>query len=153
VERIEQALAGAIRPGELFFVFSAHGLPLALIEKGDPYQCQVEETVELIREKGKWPNPHVLCYQSRVGPQKWLAPSLTDMIPRLAGEKVRHMLVIPLSFVTEHIETLHEINIEAREQAESLGVEEFRMMPALNDSPLFINALTDLVLRAARIQV
>jgi len=153
VERIEQALAGVIRRDELFFVFSAHGLPLALIEKGDPYQRQVEETVRLIREKGKWPNPHVLCYQSRVGPQEWLAPSLTDTIPRLAGEKVRRVLVIPLSFVTEHIETLHEIDIEAREQAESLGVEEFRMMPALNDSPLFISALTDLVLRAASLQV
>lgn len=149
VERIESALGESNRPGELFFVFSAHGLPLALIRNGDPYQRQVEETVRLILERGNWPNPHVLCYQSRVGPQKWLAPSLTAAIQKLAAEKVRRMLVIPLSFVTEHIETLHEINIEAREQAESLGVEEFHMMPALNDSPLFISALTDLVLRAA----
>jgi ferrochelatase len=151
VERVELALRESNRRGELFFVFSAHGLPLTLIEKGDPYQRQVEETVRLIRQKGNWPNPHVLCYQSRVGPQKWLAPSLTETIQELTGEKVRRMLVVPLSFVTEHIETLHEINIEARELAESLGAEEFRMMPALNDSPLFISALTDLVLRAARL--
>jgi ferrochelatase len=149
IERIEMALSGTPHRDGLYFVFSAHGLPLTLIEQGDPYQRQVEETLRLIREKGKWPNPHVLCYQSRVGPQKWLAPSLTETIQKLAGEKVRRMLVVPLSFVTEHIETLYEINIEAREQAEALGVEELRMMPALNDSPLFISALTDLVLRAA----
>lgn len=149
VERIESVMDGAANPEELFMVFSAHGLPMSLIKKGDPYQRHVEETAKLILADGKWPNRQVLCYQSRVGPQKWLAPSLIDTIQRLAGQKVRRMLVIPLSFVTEHIETLHEINIEAREQAESLGVEEFRMMPALNDSPLFIGALTDLVLRAA----
>jgi protoporphyrin/coproporphyrin ferrochelatase len=151
VERIESAMDGVTKPDELFMVFSAHGLPMSLIKKGDPYQRHIEETGQLIRTKGKWPNRHVLCYQSRVGPQKWLAPSLTDTIQRLAGEKVRRMLIVPLSFVTEHIETLHEINIEARELAKSLGVEEFRMMPALNDSALFIGALTELVLRATDI--
>jgi protoporphyrin/coproporphyrin ferrochelatase len=90
----------------------------------------------------------VLCYQSKVGPQKWLQPPLTGTIDRLASEGVRRMLVIPISFLTEHIETLHEINIEAREQAEHLGIRDFYMMPALNDSPLLIRALADLVLRA-----
>jgi ferrochelatase len=90
-----------------------------------------------------------LCYQSRVGKQKWLEPSLTQTIEHLANSGVRRMLVIPISFVTEHIETLHEINIEAREQAEALGVVEFRMMPSLNDSPTFIRALADLVQQAA----
>jgi ferrochelatase len=83
-----------------------------------------------------------------VGPAKWLQPPLTATIERLAHEGVKEMLVVPISFVTEHIETLHEINIEAREEAEKSGIEKFRMMPAVGDSPLFIAALKDLVLNA-----
>jgi ferrochelatase len=90
----------------------------------------------------------LLCYQSRVGPAKWLQPPLTSTIERLGTAGVKEMLVVPISFVTEHIETLHEINIEAREEARRFGVEVFRMMPAVGDSPLFIAALKDLVLRA-----
>jgi ferrochelatase len=148
VERINTVRAEIKRPDEIHLVFSAHGLPLALVEKGDPYPKQIEETVQMVRELGAWPNPHVLCYQSRVGPQKWLQPSLTTTIEKMAQSGIKRMLVIPISFLTEHIETLHEINVEAREEAESLGVTEFRMMPALNDSPLLIRALADLVLRS-----
>jgi ferrochelatase len=129
---------------------------MSLVEKGDPYPKQIEATVRLAVELGSkqfpnWPKTHLLCYQSRVGPAKWLQPALTETIERLGHEGVKEMLVVPLSFVTEHIETLHEINIEAREEAEKLGVEKFRMMPAVGDSPLFIAALKDLVLRAAGI--
>jgi len=136
------------RPDEVQLVFSAHGLPMTLVEKGDPYPRQIEQTVQMIRQLGAWTNPHVLCFQSRVGPQKWLQPSLTSTIEKMARSGIKRMLVIPISFLTEHIETLHEINIEAREEAEALGVSEFYMMPALNDSPLLIRALADLVLRA-----
>ena len=97
---------------------------------------------------GAWPNPHTLCFQSKVGPQKWLQPSLTGTLETLARDGVKRMLVVPISFLTEHIETLYEINIEGREYAESLGIHDFHMMPALNDSPLLIRALADLVLRA-----
>jgi protoporphyrin/coproporphyrin ferrochelatase len=148
VERTNSVLRQLPRPEDVHLIFSAHGLPMALVEKGDPYPQQIEASVRLVRELGAWPNPHVLCFQSRVGPQKWLQPSLTGTIEKLARERVRRMLVIPISFLTEHIETLHEINIEAREQAESLGIGDFHMMPALNDSPLLIRALADLVLRA-----
>ena len=148
VERINRVLKQLPRPEEVHVVFSAHGLPMALVEKGDPYPQHIEATVRLVRELGAWPNPHILCYQSRVGPQKWLQPSLTGTIEKMASEGVKRMLVVPISFLTEHIETLHEINIEAREQAESLGIHDFHMMPALNDSPLLIRALADLVLRA-----
>jgi len=148
VERINSVLADLKQPDDVHLVFSAHGLPLALVEKGDPYPKQIEETVQMVRELGAWPNPHVLCYQSRVGPQKWLQPSLTTTIEQMAHSGIKRMLVIPIAFLTEHIETLHEINIEAREEAEKLGVTEFRMMPALNDSPLLIRALADLVLRS-----
>jgi ferrochelatase len=148
VERINGVLAEIKQPDDIHLVFSAHGLPLALVEKGDPYPKQIEETVQMVRDLGAWPNPHVLCYQSRVGPQKWLQPSLGATIEQMAHSGIKRMLVIPIAFLTEHIETLHEINIEAREEAEKRGVTEFRMMPALNDSPLLIRALADLVLRS-----
>jgi ferrochelatase len=145
VERIATSLTHFDEPSSVHLVFSAHGLPMSLIERGDPYQRQVQETVREILALGGWPNPHVLAYQSRVGRQKWLEPSLTHTIERLAREGKKRLLVIPISFVTEHIETLHEINIEARKEALALGVEQFEMMPALGDSPRFIGALADLV--------
>jgi protoporphyrin/coproporphyrin ferrochelatase len=148
VERINAVLFQLPHPEEVHLVFSAHGLPMVLVEKGDPYPEQIEATVRLVREMGAWRNSHVLCYQSRVGPQKWLQPSLTSTIEKLAGEGVKRMLVVPIAFLTDHIETLYEINIEAREHAEALGVVDFHMMPGLNDSPLLIRALADLVLRA-----
>jgi ferrochelatase len=126
---------------------------MSLVEKGDPYPQHIETTVRLVCEAGKeqypsWPRTHLLCYQSRVGPAKWLQPPLTGTIERLGHEGAKEMLVVPISFVTEHIETLHEINIEARAEAAKVGIDTFRMMPAVGDSPLFIAALKDLVLRA-----
>ena len=149
-DRIATSLTHFDDSGQVHLVFSAHGLPMSLIEKGDPYQRQVEETVREVMKLGGWPNPHTLAYQSRVGRQKWLEPSLTHTVERLARAGNKHLLIIPISFVTEHIETLHEINIEAREEATKLGVEQFRMMPALGDSPQFIGALADLVRRAVK---
>ncbi|MGH9684482.1 MAG: ferrochelatase [Candidatus Acidiferrales bacterium] len=148
VERINGVLRELPRREEVQLVFSAHGLPLALVQKGDPYPKHIAETVELVRELGAWPNPHALCYQSKVGPQKWLEPSLTKTIEKMARSGVKRMLIVPIAFLTDHIETLHEINIEAREQARALGVADFHMMPALNDSPLLIRAMADLVLRS-----
>jgi ferrochelatase len=148
-DRIRTTLTHFDQPERAHLVFSAHGLPLSLIEKGDPYQRQVEATVRLVLERGAWPNAHTLCFQSKVGRQKWLEPSLTTTLAHLAAAGEKHLLVIPIAFVTEHIETLHEINIEAREEARHLGVEQFEMMPAVGDSPLFISALADLVLHAA----
>jgi protoporphyrin/coproporphyrin ferrochelatase len=156
VRRIGSVLRQFPESSRIHLVFSAHGLPMSLVEKGDPYPKQIEETVRLACELGVklhpgWPRTHLLCYQSRVGPAKWLQPPLTGTIERLAHEGVKEMLVVPISFVTEHIETLHEINIEAREEAKKLGIETFRMMPAVGDSPLFIAALKDLVLHAVGI--
>ncbi len=156
VQRIGSVLRQFPDSSRIHLVFSAHGLPMSLVEKGDPYPKQIKETVHLTCELGAkqhpgWPRTHLLCYQSRVGPAKWLQPPLTGTIERLGHEGVKEMLVVPISFVTEHIETLHEINIEAREEAKKLGIERFRMMPAVGDSPLFIAALKDLVLRAVGI--
>ncbi len=148
VERINSVLLNLPNPEDVHLVFSAHGLPLVLVEKGDPYPRHIQETVQLVREMGAWSNPHVLCFQSKVGPQKWLQPSLTGTIKEMSQRGIKRVLVVPIAFLTEHIETLHEINIEAREQAHELGIRDFYMMPALNDSPLLIRAMADLVLRA-----
>jgi ferrochelatase len=148
VERVNGVLQELPHSEEVHLLFSAHSLPMTLVEKGDPYPKQIQETVQLVRELGAWPNPHALCFQSRVGPQKWLQPSLRDTIEKLARSGIKRVLVIPISFLTEHIETLHEINIETKEHAEEVGIHEFYMMPALNDSPLLIRALADLVLRS-----
>jgi ferrochelatase len=161
VQAVAQRIGSVLRQfpdsSRIHLVFSAHGLPMSLVEKGDPYPKQIESTVRLVCEAGKtqypgWPRTHLLCYQSRVGPAKWLQPPLTDTIERLGHEGVKEMLVVPISFVTEHIETLHEINIEARTEAAQVGINTFRMMPAVGDSPLFIAALKDLVLRAVGIE-
>jgi protoporphyrin/coproporphyrin ferrochelatase len=148
VEKIALSLTHFDDPDRVHIVFSAHGLPLSLIERGDPYATHVEETKRLVLQQGGWKNPNTLSYQSKVGRRKWLSPSLVDTIDRLgvAGEK--ELLVVPIAFVTEHIETLHEINIEAREQAHKAGIEQFEMMPAVGDSPTFIAALADLVLKS-----
>jgi ferrochelatase len=156
VQRIGSVLRQFPDSSRIHLVFSAHGLPMSLVEKGDPYPKQIEETIRLVCEAGsrqypEWPRTHLLCYQSRAGPAKWLQPPLTGTIERLGHEGVKEMLVVPISFVTEHIETLHEINIEAREEAKKVGIERFRMMPAVGDSPLFIGALKELVLDAVGI--
>ena len=147
-ENIALTLTHFDSPDRAHIVFSAHGLPLSLIERGDPYAKHVEETVRLVMQHGAWKNAHTLCYQSKVGRRKWLTPSLTETLKNLARSGEKKLLIVPIAFVTEHIETLHEINIEAREEAHKLGVEQFEMMPAVGDSPTFISALADLVLKA-----
>ena len=141
----------------IYLLFSAHGLPMSLVEKGDPYPKQIAETVRLVCESGAkqyagWPKTHLLCYQSRVGPSRWLQPPFLGTMERLGHEGAKEMLVVPISFVTEHIETLHEINIDGRIDAKKWGIERFRMMPAVGDSALFIAALQDVVLRALGIK-
>jgi len=148
VEKMNEALARFPDPGAAQLVFSAHSVPVSVIEKGDPYQRQIEETVALVMEQGAWPNPHRLCSQSKVGASKWLQPSLRTTLRNLAAEKVRDVCVIPISFVSDHVETLGEIDHCAREEARLLGIEHFEMTQGLNDSPKFIEALAAVV-RAA----
>jgi len=148
VERISSTFGHFDSPEGVHIVFSAHGVPLSLVEKGDPYPKQIAATVSAVVERGAWPQPHTLCFQSRVGPMKWLEPSTIHTLERLGGEGVKKVLIVPIAFVTEHVETLHEINIEAREVAEHAGIEQFRMMPAVGDSPTFIACLADLVRKA-----
>jgi ferrochelatase len=145
VEKVDEALARFDCPERPEIVFSAHSVPVAVIEKGDPYQRQIEETVDLLMQRGGWSNQHRLCYQSKVGASKWLQPSLHTTLRELAVEKDREVCIVPISFVTDHVETLGEIDHDARAEATKLGIKRFEMMSGLNDSPSFIAALAQLV--------
>src|SRR4051812_1965947 len=146
-EKIEATLARFPEPESAELVFSAHSVPVAVIANGDPYQRQIEETVALVMERGGWRNRHRLCYQSKVGASKWLQPSLRTTVRELAAAKVQEVCVVPIAFVSDHVETLGEIDHEARELATALGIRQFEMTPGLNDSATFIRALADLVLQ------
>ena len=148
IEKIEEALARFPVPEQAELVFSAHSVPMSVIAKGDPYQRQIEETVRLLMERGGWANHYRLCYQSKVGASKWLQPSLHRTLHDLAAEKAREVCIVPVAFVSDHVETLGEIDHEAREEARRLGITRFEMSAGLNDSPKFISALGQLVLQA-----
>ncbi len=129
---------------DVHVLFSAHSLPQKIIDQGDPYVDQIMGTILEILKKidMKW---H-LSYQSKSGPVKWLEPSTEEKIRELAKGGVRNLLVVPISFVSDHIETLYEIDILYKDLAESLGVR-LRRVESLNTLPLFIKALKDVVLR------
>ena len=149
-ETIKDGLSGVNIEGTNI-LFSAHSLPVSLIEEGDPYVKEVEGTISAVIERLKQSislPPHHLGYQSRSGPVKWLQPSTDEMIVRLAGKGIKRLLVVPVSFVSDHVETLYEIDILYRRLAESQGMELVRAA-SLNTHPIFISALKDLVLREA----
>ncbi|WP_135468339.1 ferrochelatase [Crenalkalicoccus roseus] len=145
---LEEARAALPAGVGLRLLFSAHGLPESIVKRGDPYQWQVERTVERVVERlGIAGLDHAICYQSRVTPQKWIGPSTEEEIARAAQDKVA-VLVCPIAFVSEHSETLVELDVEYRHEAEKLGVPGYFRVPAQNSDPGFIAALRDLVLRA-----
>jgi len=144
-ERVSQALARFPVPENPEIVFSAHSVPVAVVAQGDPYQAQIEHTVRLVRERGGWQNHHRLCYQSKVGASRWLQPTLRQTLRELAGQRVREVCVVPIAFVSDHVETLGEIDHEARHEAQALGMEQFEVTEGLNSSPLFIRALAGMV--------
>jgi len=149
LDSVVQAVNASLRHfddhADLDMIFSAHSVPVAVIERGDPYQRQIERTVDLVWRRGGWSARRHICYQSKVGASKWLRPSMHETIKNVAAAGSQHVLVVPISFVSDHVETLHEIDIEHREQAHQLGIHDYRMMPGLNDSPAFIAALGGLV--------
>ncbi len=148
VAQINSTLERFARPEEVHVLYSAHNVPRSVIEAGDPYQQQIEETAGLVHRKGGWANRGTVCYQSKIGSRKWLRPSLHEAIDKLAASGAKSILVVPVAFVSDHVETLSEIDVEAREQARENGIDQFEMMPGLNDSPVFIQALAGLVSRA-----
>ncbi len=127
-----------------FFLFTAHSLPISIIEEGDPYKKQVEETVRLIMES--FPKvKHALGYQSKVGPTKWLGPFTDELLQEIISSGIKNIALIPVSFTCEHSETLYELDYLYGNLAKSLGVENFVRVPTLQDDPLFIKALAELV--------
>jgi len=124
-------------------LFSAHALPQKFIERGDPYQKHVEDTVAGVMQR-VGDMPWEIGYQSRSGPVKWMGPDTLDVIAK-AGEEKRALLVVPVSFVSDHIETLEEVDVEFREHAQEHGVPWFDRVPALNARESFIEALEQLV--------
>ncbi|MCI5220471.1 MAG: ferrochelatase, partial [Candidatus Electrothrix sp. LOE2] len=124
---------------------SAHSLPKKFIEQGDPYVEELKRTIAAIEKqlgkKGK------LCFQSRSGPVEWLEPSTPDMLEQLAGQGCKNILMAPVAFVSDHIETLYEIDMLYRDRAAELGMR-LESSRGLNDDPQFIRALRALVLRA-----
>ncbi len=128
-------------------VYSAHSLPISFIEDGDPYVDHLQRTItEIEKRTGK---PGILCYQSRSGPVEWLAPSTPETLERLAEERVKNILMVPISFVSDHVETLYEINMLYRQQAENLGMR-LEATESLNTNPKFIACLKDLVLNECK---
>ncbi|MEO1144327.1 MAG: ferrochelatase [Cyanobacteria bacterium J06638_22] len=146
---IQRELTQYDDPNSVHIFFSAHGVPLSYVEEaGDPYQREIEECTELIMRTLDRPNEYTLAYQSRVGPVEWLRPYTEDAIAELAERGIERLLVVPISFVSEHIETLQEIDIEYREIAEEAGIHNFHRVPALNTHPVFISELSEIVIDA-----
>jgi ferrochelatase len=150
------ALAETVAAGRQHFgpdcepalIYSAHSLPVSFIKEGDPYVDHLQKTISALEKVTKLPGK--LCYQSRSGPVQWLEPSTLATIEQLAREGCRDLLVLPISFVSDHIETLYEIDMLFKDHAASLGMR-LRTCPALNDRPTFIAALRRLVLCAAEL--
>jgi ferrochelatase len=131
--------------GKPYLLFSAHSIPQIRIKQGDPYQVEIEETVELILEEFHGYG-HSLCYQSKVGPAKWLEPNIKDELKGLKNRGLKNLLVCPVGFVSEHLETLHELDIKYRKVAEDLGFNQFIRANTVQAHPLFIDCLKELVL-------
>jgi len=162
-ERIWQGLnaltsEAGVAPDDAFVLFSAHGLPARYVRQGDPYQRQIQESVRLIVGRlaahvaptpgipRPWRGRWGLSYQSRVGPVRWLGPATEEEVQRLPrAEGVRHLLVVPIAFVGDHLETLVELGHTYAALARTAGVESFRVTRGLDDHPALIEALADVV--------
>jgi len=143
--RLKRALDGtAADPEGLRILFSAHGLPKKIVAGGDPYQWQVEQTAAAVMARLGSDYDWLCCYQSRVGPLEWIGPSTDDEIAR-AGSDGRATVVVPIAFVSEHSETLVELDIEYRELADEAGVPEYIRVPTVDTEPSFIAGLANLV--------
>jgi len=142
---VREGLRRFERPDEAHVLFSAHGVPQSIIRRGDPYQREIEQTVRGVLGHLRAGQAWSLSYQSKVGPVKWLEPATADHIPALARQGVRKLLVVPVAFVSDHLETLHEQRILLRGIAMAAAIEQYEVAKALNDCRLFARALARLV--------
>jgi protoporphyrin/coproporphyrin ferrochelatase len=129
----------------LLLLFSAHSLPLDVIDRGDSYPQEVGASVQRVVERLGVSNPYILAYQSDVGPVRWLGPSTEQVIRRLGTRGHRHLLVVPIAFTSDHIETLSELDREYGEVAHEVGITNYVRAPALNERPRFLDALAEIV--------
>lgn len=144
-ERIDQGLARfpeEVR-GEVQLLFSAHSIPVSYVKKGDPYPEHIKGTIKAVMDARGNDMPYHECFQSKVGPVKWLSPSTEETVHKFGEQGLHHLLLAPISFVSDHIETLCELDIEYREVAENAGVKNYMVIEGLNDSARFIQALAD----------
>ncbi len=139
---------GKSDPETVQLLYSAHSIPVRYVEAGDPYLEQTERSVALINERLDNSYPSILAFQSKVGPVKWLYPATNDVLADLGRKGKTRVLVIPVSFVSDHIETLQEIDIAYKELALQSGIREFQRSEAPNLHPRFIDALAQIVLKA-----
>lgn len=148
IKRIEETLSHNEKLDDFYLIFSAHGLPLYFQNEGDPYAYQISETVSKILSKLGRTQDWTISFQSAVGPFEWLKPSTDEMIKALARRKINKLIIVPISFVSDHIETLIEIDVEYRQLAAQLGITDYRMSKAIESHPRFIEALADTVFLA-----
>lgn len=131
---------------DVVILFSAHSLPMRVVDRGDPYPAEVAATVHAVMEQLQFSHPYRLVWQSKVGPLPWLGPQTDKTIEELAKRGRKNILLVPIAFTSDHIETLHELDLEyADELASKCGVENIRRAESLNDNAVFIQALADLV--------
>lgn len=147
-ENLKRGLKGFGRGvrGDVQVLMTAHSMPMRVIQKEDYYIEQLKETAAAVASAAGLPKDRWgFCYQSAGHtPEEWLRPDFADIMPALAAAGRRHVLASPIQFLADHLETLYDIDIAARKQAEDEGIE-FRRVPALNDSPLFVKALAAVV--------
>jgi len=148
-EGLRPCLAGWPPSGAARVLFVAHSLPLKYVRHGDPYVDQTRRTVQLVAQAvGLRETEWDLAFSSRVGPVRWQGPSLEEACARLGTDGIRHLVVVPVSFVAENLETLWDLDIVFQEQCRAAGVATFRRAPALGESPRYIEALARLARQA-----
>lgn len=130
---------------KVVLLFSAHSLPMNIINRGDPYPAEVGATVHEVMRRLQVRNPFQVSFQSKMGPLPWLGPSTENSIRQFGAKNIKHLLVVPVAFTSDHLETLHELDIELAEIAHKVGIEHYNRAPALNDRPEFIHALGAIV--------
>jgi len=144
-QAIRRELSKFAEPDKTHILFSAHSIPESYVREGDPYLQQTKTSVESIMDRLGRANPNHLSFKSKLGPVNWLEPFTNDVIVKLGKQGVMDVLVVPISFVSEHIETLYELDILYKKVAQDAGVRNFKRVPALNSDPAFICALADIV--------
>lgn len=129
---------------KVVLVFSAHSIPMKVVNRGDPYPSQIGATVDLVMRNLNFSHNYTLSYQSKVGPVPWLGPSTVDVVTNLPSQGIKHALVIPIAFTSDHIETLSEIDIELLHEAKKRGID-MKRAPSLNGDATFTDALANIV--------